>query len=86
MLNARYPILRKKKLKMSFDARGVRRGRCTVCRCDVYDGGEAGMKCVRCGHPPGKHQNSSIRQHEGIISVVFFYEYGRGNQTIFCRL
>ena len=41
------------------DSRGVRRGRCTSpsCSCDGYDGGAALKKCVKCSHPPGKHQN-----------------------------
>lgn len=41
----------------SVDSRGVQRGRCTSCSCDGYDGGSELKKCVKCAHPPGKHQN-----------------------------
>ena len=42
---------------MSVDSRGVLRGQCQACSCDAYDGGDKGLKCVDCGHPPLKHVN-----------------------------
>ena len=41
------------------DSRGICRGSCTLAGCDCfgYTGGSDGMKCLRCLHPPGKHQN-----------------------------
>lgn len=44
---------------MSRDSRGISRGKCNLpeCNCQSYMGGSDGMKCVGCGHPPGKHQN-----------------------------
>lgn len=53
------------------DARGVTRGSCKVkdpeCTCHGYDGGQAGKKCLICGHPPGKHRNKDVSsdQSEG---------------------
>ena len=41
------------------DSRGVERGSCTACFCAGYDGGAQAKKCVKCGHPPGKHKNMS---------------------------
>ena len=44
---------------ISYDCRGVPRGRCINidCPCDGYYGGSEMKKCVKCAHPPGKHQN-----------------------------
>ena len=42
---------------MSVDSRGVLRGQCQACSCDAYDGGDKGLKCVGCGHPPARHMN-----------------------------
>lgn len=46
---------------MSTDSRGIQRGRCNngACGCDKYMGGSTGLKCMRCKHPPGKHENLS---------------------------
>ena len=46
-------------IDMSADARGVLRGHCKACPCDGYSGGPAGLKCVKCNHPPGKHEKLS---------------------------
>ena len=46
-------------LNMSADARGVLRGHCKACPCNGYSGGPAGLKCVKCSHPPGKHEKLS---------------------------
>ena len=45
------------KPNMSVDSRGVLRGQCQACSCDAYDGGDKGLKCLDCGHPPGRHVN-----------------------------
>ena len=45
---------------MSRDSRGVQRGRCTVCALCVQYRSTKGVRCERCGHPPGKHQNLDI--------------------------
>lgn len=37
------------------DCHGIKRGGCTMCGCDGYDGGAKGLKCTLCGHVPGKH-------------------------------
>ena len=42
---------------MSRDSRGVQRGRCTVCALCAQYQSTKGVRCERCGHPPGKHQN-----------------------------
>ena len=47
------------KMATNVDSQGKRRGRCSSCACDGYDGGSEKKKCVACGHPPGKHQNLS---------------------------
>lgn len=44
---------------MSTDARGIPRGQCQTCSCGAYSGGNKGLKCLDCGHPPGKHENLS---------------------------
>ena len=43
------------------DSRGILRGACEMpsCTCDGYDGGSELKKCVKCTHPPGRHQNMS---------------------------
>ena len=43
------------------DCRGVRRGSCNEirCTCDGYDGGLKMRRCIKCQHPPGKHENLS---------------------------
>ena len=41
---------------MSFDSRGIFRSRCSFCSCDGYTAGEGSLKCVNCGHAPGKHE------------------------------
>ena len=41
------------------DSRGNLRGRCFDCVCDGYNGGSELKKCIRCGHPPGRHHNFS---------------------------
>ena len=41
------------------DARGVRRGRCKSCFCDGYSAASGDLKCLKCKHPPGKHENLS---------------------------
>ena len=47
---------------MSVDSRGIKRGQCMApsCGCVGYSaGGDSGMKCIGCGHPPGKHYKLS---------------------------
>lgn len=44
---------------VNIDSRGILRGRCSSCVCDGYKGGSEKKKCIRCGHPPGKHMNFS---------------------------
>ena len=44
---------------MSVDSRGIKRGHCMACGCVGYSGGDNGMKCITCGHPPVKHHNLS---------------------------
>ncbi len=45
---------------MNTDSRGVVRGQCTVCAdCSGYDGGDKGLRCVICKHPPAKHADLS---------------------------
>ena len=41
------------------DSRGIRRGACTdpTCRCPSYNGGPDKKRCIKCAHPPGKHQH-----------------------------
>ena len=41
---------------MSFDRRGIFRSRCSFCSCDGYTADEGSLKCVKCGHAPGKHE------------------------------
>ena len=41
---------------MSFDRRGIFRSRCSFCSCDGYTAVEGSLKCVKCGHAPGKHE------------------------------
>ena len=43
------------------DIRGIRRGSCSSCGCEAYDGGGVGRKCLDCGHPPGKHKNLDLK-------------------------
>lgn len=45
---------------MSTDARGIPRGQCQTCSCGAYSGGNNGLKCLGCGHPPGKHENLNL--------------------------
>ena len=48
---------------MNVDCRGVTRGYCNApgCSCSSYAGSSSGgMKCDKCGHPPGKHAKSSM--------------------------
>ena len=48
---------------MSVDSRGVTRGCCNApgCSCSSYAGkNSSGMKCDKCGHPPGKHAKTSM--------------------------
>ena len=46
-------------MNMNADSRGVRRGGCAdhTCPCTGYDGGAEKKRCIKCGHPPGKHHN-----------------------------
>lgn len=43
----------------TMDCRGVRRGSCSDCGCNEYDGGGGGKKCLGCGHVPAKHRSLS---------------------------
>ena len=44
---------------MDVDSRRIKRGQCTECGCVGYSGGANKMKCINCGHAPGKHYNLS---------------------------
>ena len=54
---------------MNADSRGIPRGQCTVCSCacNGYSGGESGLKCLNCAHPPGKHVNLSSAASSGSL-------------------
>ena len=48
-----------KMMAANADSHGNLRGRCFDCVCDGYNGGSELKKCIRCGHPPGRHHNFS---------------------------
>ena len=76
------------------DSRGIRRGACTdsTCQCRSYDGGPDKKRCIKCAHPPGKHQHldnpsanmgtSSGTRYRQICSV---YEYIYGAHILQTR-
>ncbi len=53
---------------MNTDSRGVVRGQCTVCAdCSGYDGGDKGLRCVICKHPPAKHADLSAGGSAAVV-------------------
>ena len=54
-----YASLRVMDMDTCTDSRGIRRGACVdpTCPCPSYYGGSDKKKCIKCGHPPGKHQH-----------------------------
>lgn len=42
--------------KSNVDGRGIARGACTLCDCDVYEAGDQ-YNCLYCGHKPPVHKN-----------------------------
>ena len=71
----------------AIDSRGVKRGSCTDCTCDGYDGGPKKRKCVRCKHPPVKHMNLSqpcARTGQSSASVALSYDSGSG-QSVYAQ-
>ena len=44
----------------STDARGVLRGPCSQCSCEMYQRPSMGVKCSICAHPPTRHSTGPV--------------------------